>query len=198
MSEIPEAQRALRSRNRRMLVSLFVLFFGAMLVAGLLRFSGWRPEGMKNKGELLEPYGDLRSYSPTLQDGGAYRWEDSPRTWRIVVLPRDCDSRRAAAASTEMMADTAWDENLRQRMFPNTTLKGRANLFVFPNLDAANITYNMVRMMTEGVAIGPILMGLDKPAYVLTPAATSRRIINMSAIAAVEAQIRAAISARPA
>ena len=98
----------------------------------------------------------------------------------------------------EMMADTAWDENLRQRMFPNTTLKGRANLFVFPNLDAANITYNMVRMMTEGVAIGPILMGLDKPAYVLTPAATSRRIINMSAIAAVEAQIRAAISARPA
>ena len=99
MSEIPEAQRALRSRNRRMLVSLFVLFFGAMLVAGLLRFSGWRPEGMKNKGELLEPYGDLRSYSPTLQDGGAYRWEDSPRTWRIVVLPRDCDSRRAAACA---------------------------------------------------------------------------------------------------
>ena len=48
------------------------------------------------------------------------------------------------------------------------------------------------------IRIGPILMGLDKPAYVLTPAATSRRIINMSAIAAVEAQIRAAISARPA
>ncbi|GAB1408621.1 NADP-dependent malic enzyme [Thermomonas brevis] len=93
----------------------------------------------------------------------------------------------------EMMADTAWDEGLRQRMFPNTTLKGRANLFVFPTLDAANITYNMVRMMTEGVAIGPILMGLDKPAHILTPASTSRRIINMTAIAAVEAQIRAAM-----
>ena len=93
----------------------------------------------------------------------------------------------------EMMADTAWDEGLRQRMFPNTTLKGRANLFVLPNLDAANITYNMVRVMTDGVAMGPILMGLDKPAHILTPASTSRRIINMTAIAAVEAQIRAAM-----
>ncbi|TXH74683.1 MAG: NADP-dependent malic enzyme, partial [Lysobacteraceae bacterium] len=63
----------------------------------------------------------------------------------------------------EMMADTAWDEGLRKRMFPNTTLEGRANLFVMPNLDAANITYNMVRVMTDGVAIGPILMGLDQP-----------------------------------
>ena len=56
----------------------------------------------------------------------------------------------------EMHGDTAWDETLRTRMFPNTTLSGRANLFVMPNLDAANITYNMVRMMTDGVAIGPI------------------------------------------
>ncbi len=92
----------------------------------------------------------------------------------------------------EMMADTAWDEGLRTRMFPHTTLTGRANLFVMPNLDAANITYNMVRMMTDGVAIGPILMGLDQPAHILTPASTPRRIINMTAIAAVEAQIRKA------
>ncbi|MBB1087816.1 NADP-dependent malic enzyme [Lysobacter sp. SG-8] len=92
----------------------------------------------------------------------------------------------------EMMADTAWDEELRHRIFPNTTLKGRANLFVMPNLDAANITYNMIRMMTEGVALGPILMGLDKPAHILTPNSTSRRVINMTAIAAVDAQIRAA------
>jgi len=92
----------------------------------------------------------------------------------------------------EMMADTAWDEELRTRIFPNTTLKGRANLFVMPNLDAANITYNMVRVMTDGVAIGPILMGLDKPAHILTPASTPRRVVNMTAIAAVDAQIRAA------
>jgi len=92
----------------------------------------------------------------------------------------------------EMMADTAWDDELRHRIFPNTTLKGRANLFVMPNLDAANITYNMIRVMTDGVAIGPILMGLDKPAHILTPASTPRRVVNMTAIAAVDAQIRAA------
>ncbi|MDI1252701.1 NADP-dependent malic enzyme [Thermomonas sp.] len=91
----------------------------------------------------------------------------------------------------EMMADTAWDEELRQRIFPGTTLSGRANLLVMPNLDAANIGYNLVRVMTGGVAIGPILMGLDQPAHILTPASTTRRVVNMTAIAAVDAQIRA-------
>ena len=91
----------------------------------------------------------------------------------------------------EMMADTAWDEALRQRIFPNTRLKGRANLLVMPNLDAANIGYNLIRVATGGVAIGPILMGLDQPAHILTPASSSRRVVNMTAIVAVEAQIRA-------
>ena len=91
----------------------------------------------------------------------------------------------------EMMADTAWNDALRRRVFPNTTLSGRANLFVLPNLDAANITYNMFRVATDGVAIGPILMGLDKPAHILTPDATSRRVVNLTAIAAMDAQIRA-------
>ena len=94
----------------------------------------------------------------------------------------------------EMMADTAWDEALRQRIFPNTTLKGRANLLVMPNLDAANIGYNLIRVATGGVAIGPILMGLDQPAHILTPSSSSRRIVNMTAIVAVEAQIRAAMT----
>ena len=96
----------------------------------------------------------------------------------------------------EMMADTAWDEALRQRMFPNTTLKGRANLLVMPNLDAANIAYNLIRVATGGVAIGPILMGLDRPAHILTPASSSRRVVNMTAIAAVDAQIRAELRTR--
>ena len=95
----------------------------------------------------------------------------------------------------EMQADSAWDQGVRQHVFPNSTLSGRANLFVMPNLDAANITYNMVRVMTEGVAIGPILMGVDKAAHILTPASTPRRVVNMTAIAAVDAQIRAAQSA---
>jgi malate dehydrogenase (oxaloacetate-decarboxylating)(NADP+) len=90
----------------------------------------------------------------------------------------------------EMQADTAWDEALRQRIFPNSTLAGRANLFVLPNLDAANIVYNMVKVMTGGVAIGPILMGVDKSAHILTPASTVRRVVNMTALAAVDAQLR--------
>lgn len=98
------APEAVRRRNRGMLVALFVLFFGGMLVAGLLRFSGWRPEGSKNKGEMLQPYGDLREYVPTLANGGAYRWKDEPRLWRIVVAPRGCDSARAAEC-TRLLAD---------------------------------------------------------------------------------------------
>jgi len=90
----------------------------------------------------------------------------------------------------EMQGDTAWDEVLRSRMMPGSTLSGRANLFVMPNLDAANIAYNMVRVVTDGVAIGPILMGISKPVHILTTSATPRRVINMTAIAAVDAQIR--------
>jgi len=90
----------------------------------------------------------------------------------------------------EMQADTALNEEIRARIFPNSTLRGRANLFVFPNLDAANIAYNMVRQLTDGVAIGPILMGVSKSAHVLTPVSTVRRVVNVTAIACVEAQIR--------
>ncbi len=91
----------------------------------------------------------------------------------------------------EMQGDTAWDEILRNRIMPGSTLTGRANLFVLPNIDAANITYNMVRVVTDGVAIGPILMGISKPVHILTTSATPRRVVNMTAIAAVDAQIRA-------
>ncbi|PZQ33396.1 MAG: NADP-dependent malic enzyme [Stenotrophomonas acidaminiphila] len=90
----------------------------------------------------------------------------------------------------EMQGDTAWDEVLRTRIMPGSTLKGQANLFVLPTLDAANITFNMVRMVTDGAAIGPILMGISKPVHILTTSATPRRIVNMTAIAAVDAQIR--------
>ena len=91
----------------------------------------------------------------------------------------------------EMQADTALSAGIRERLLPNSTLTGSANLFVMPNLDSANIAYNLVRTMTDGVALGPILMGVAKPAHVLTSAATVRRVVNMTAIAAVEAQIRA-------
>ncbi|MDR2013335.1 MAG: NADP-dependent malic enzyme [Rhodanobacter sp.] len=91
----------------------------------------------------------------------------------------------------EMHADTALVPEVRERIFPNSRLTGMANVFVCPNLDAANIACNITRVMTDGVGFGPILMGLSKPAHVLTPAATVRRVFNMTALACVEAQIRA-------
>jgi len=98
----------------------------------------------------------------------------------------------------EMHADAALNEVIRNRLFPNSRLSGMANLFVCPNLDAANIAYNITRQMTDGVAIGPILMGISKPAHVLTPASTVRRVVNMTALAAVEAQIRGKMGSPPA
>ena len=95
----------------------------------------------------------------------------------------------------EMHADTAMNPAVREQLFPNSRLTGSANVFVCPNLDSANIAFNMTRVMTDGVVLGPILMGPSKPVHVLTPAATVRRVYNMTALACVEAQIRAQAAA---
>jgi malate dehydrogenase (oxaloacetate-decarboxylating)(NADP+) len=90
----------------------------------------------------------------------------------------------------EMHVDAALKPEIRERLFPASRLTGAANLLVMPDLDAANAAYNLTRVMTEGIGIGPVLMGMAKPAHVLTTSATVRRVVNMTAIAAVEAQIR--------
>ncbi|HSR66207.1 MAG TPA: hypothetical protein VLM17_11475 [Xanthomonadaceae bacterium] len=74
-------------RNRGVLLLIVALFLGSMLLAGILRFSGWRPAGTKNFGELLSPPGDLRAATPALVEGGDYRWEPRARLWRILVAP---------------------------------------------------------------------------------------------------------------
>ncbi len=76
-----------KRRNRTTLMLVAVMFFGAFLLAGALRFSGWRPSGMKNHGELLDPPGDLRQVRATLVDGSAYAWNPVERTWRVVIAP---------------------------------------------------------------------------------------------------------------
>ncbi len=87
----------------------------------------------------------------------------------------------------EMHADAALDEVTRERIFPNASYPGSANLLVMPNLDAANIAYNMVKVIGDGVPVGPMLMGMAKPAHVVTESVTVRGIVNMCAIAAVDA-----------
>ncbi len=90
----------------------------------------------------------------------------------------------------EMHGNTALNEVLRQRLFPGSTLKGEANVFIFPNSDAANLAYQLVMELGEGTPIGPILVGAAMTAHVLVPAATTRSVVNVSAVAAVEVQAR--------
>ena len=88
----------------------------------------------------------------------------------------------------EMRADAALIPAIRERLFPNSQLKGQANLLMMPDQDAAHIAYNMARVIGKGVNVGPMLMGVGRPAHVLTPSATVRRVVNMTAIAVVDAQ----------
>jgi len=87
----------------------------------------------------------------------------------------------------EMHSDSALDETIRNKVYPLSKLKGRANLLVFPNLDAANITMNAVKASTDALHVGPIIMGTRRPAHILPPAVTSRGVLNMTALAAVQA-----------
>jgi cytochrome oxidase Cu insertion factor (SCO1/SenC/PrrC family) len=95
-----------RRRNRTMLVAIVVIFLGSALVAGLLRFSGWRPHGSRNHGELLQPPGDLRTVAPGLMDGGEYAWNPIDRTWRILVAPPASCTDACVRLSHDL--DTVW------------------------------------------------------------------------------------------
>jgi len=83
----------------------------------------------------------------------------------------------------EMHGDVAIDANLRKEILPESTLEGEANLLIMPNIDAANISYNLLKTAAgNNIAIGPILLGAAKPVHVLTASATVRRIVNMTAL----------------
>ena len=89
----------------------------------------------------------------------------------------------------EMQGDAALIEDIRQQIMPDSPLKGSANLLVMPNVETANISYNLLRVSaSDGVTIGPILMGMAKPVHIVTPISSVRRIVNMVALAAVDAQ----------
>lgn len=128
----------------------------------------------------IEPKAALLSFS----DFGS---RDSPSAMKMrsaaAILKRIAPELQSDG---EMHGDSALSEELRQRVFPHSTLKGEANLLVFPNLDAANITLTTVKQMMDALHVGPILLGTDKPAHILTPSVTSRGIVNMTALAIAE------------
>ncbi|MBW5810814.1 NADP-dependent oxaloacetate-decarboxylating malate dehydrogenase [Yersinia kristensenii] len=89
----------------------------------------------------------------------------------------------------EMHGDAALVESIRHNLMPDSPLKGAANVLIMPNMEAARISYNLLRVTSsEGVTVGPVLMGVAKPVHILTPIASVRRIVNMVALAVVEAQ----------
>jgi malate dehydrogenase (oxaloacetate-decarboxylating)(NADP+) len=123
-------------------------------------------------------------------DFGSY---DSPSARKM----RKACERIAALDPTlevdgEMHGDSALSQALRERVLPHSRLKGEANVLIMPNLDAANIAYQMIKVLADALPVGPILIGAARPAHILTPSVTARGITNMTAIAVAEAQVSSA------
>jgi len=92
----------------------------------------------------------------------------------------------------EMHGDAALSEDVRRQVFPDSSLKGQANLLIMPTLDAANIAFNLIKTTAgDGLTVGPLLLGAARPAHILTPTATVRRIVNVTALLSVEVQQQA-------
>jgi malate dehydrogenase (oxaloacetate-decarboxylating)(NADP+) len=137
-----------------------ISLFGITPRAALLSASNFGSRDMDSAEKMREALGILREIAPDLEVDG------------------------------EMHGDSALSEAMRARVMPTSHLTGEANLLVFPNLDAANIALNLVKVMTESLHVGPILLGTAQPAHILTPSVTSRGVVNMSAFASVEAQTK--------
>jgi malate dehydrogenase (oxaloacetate-decarboxylating)(NADP+) len=115
--------------------------------------------------------------------------DDAPSATKMRVA---LELIRAAAPDLEvdgeMQADTALSQEVRNRVMPNSRLKGEANVLIMPDLPAANIAYQMTKMLADALPVGPILLGAARPVHILTPSITARGIANMTAVAVAEAQ----------
>jgi malate dehydrogenase (oxaloacetate-decarboxylating)(NADP+) len=114
---------------------------------------------------------------------------DSPTSMRMrEVLERLRSVAPQLEVEGEMHGDAALSEAVRSAQFPNSRLRGEANLLIMPSLDAANISFNLLKQAAgDGITIGPILLGTAKPVHIITPSSTVRRIVNMTALAVVDA-----------
>ena len=132
--------------------------FGLHPKAALLSHSNYGSSNQPSAVKMREALGLLRARAPWLEVDG------------------------------EMHGDTALDAPYRHDLMPSSPLTGEANLLVLPNIDAANIAYNLLKTAAGGgIAIGPVLLGAAQPVHILTPSATVRRIINMTALAVADA-----------
>ncbi|HJW04785.1 MAG TPA: NADP-dependent malic enzyme [Azospira sp.] len=118
--------------------------------------------------------------------------DDSPTSLKMREVLRLLNEQAPGLeVEGEMHGDAALDEHIRLQGFPNSRLKGQANLLVMPTLDAANISFNLLKSAAgDNLTVGPILLGTAKPVHILTPTATVRRIVNMTALTVVDAGAR--------
>jgi malate dehydrogenase (oxaloacetate-decarboxylating)(NADP+) len=119
---------------------------------------------------------------------GSVRHPEAEKMAKAVALLRERDP--SLMVDGEMQADTALDETTLSSSYPFSTLKERANVLIFPNLSAGNIAYKLLNHLGGATAIGPILVGMNRPVHVLEQGADVQEIINMSAVAVIDAQER--------
>lgn len=134
--------------------------------------------GIKPKIALLS-----HSNFGSLQDESALKMVKALELLRDQ-LPKDIE------IDGEMHADAALSAEIRRQIFPNSTLTGEANLLVMPSIEAANIAFNLIKVLDDAQPVGPMLMGTNKPGHIVTPSITVRGIVNIAAFAAVESQQR--------
>ncbi len=140
-----------------LLAAEVVKSFGIVPKAALLSHSSFGASGAATARKMRMALGLIRDQAPELEVDG------------------------------EMHADAALSEAIRDRAVPDSQLSGTANLLVMPGLDAANIAFNLLKASSDGLPVGPILLGMSRPIHVLVPSVTARGIVNLSAIAATEA-----------
>ncbi len=128
----------------------------------------------------IEPKIALLSFS----NFGSSRLPDAERMREALELIHE----RAPELEVEgeMHADAALSESIREHVFPNSLLHGKANLLILPSLEAANIAMNLAKVLSDAEQVGPILLGADRPAHILTPSADERAIYNLTALAATD------------
>ena len=119
---------------------------------------------------------------------GSVRHPETEKMARAVALLRERDP--SLIVDGEMQADTAMDETILASSYPFSTLKERANVLIFPNLSAGNIAYKLLNHLGGATAIGPILVGMNRPVHVLEHGADVQEILNMAAVAVIDAQER--------
>ena len=151
----------------------------AAQIAGMVRLAA---QEVRRFG--IEPKIALLSHS----NFGTRNSESARKMRKAVAILHDSDPDLEVEG--EMHADAAVNAGIRERVFPNSRLSGNANLLVAPSLDAANIAFNLLKTVGEGLSVGPMLLGMAAPVHIVTQSVSTRGVVNMTAYAVVDAQGR--------